>query len=95
MNDIPQATDYFDFILYADDTSLYDDIQIPCTSPLDINYELSYVHDWLAVDKLSLNVKKTKYMVFHALNKNVDGWVSPVHIDDIPIERLSNFDFLW
>ena len=94
MNDIPEATDYFDFILYADDTSLYDNIQIPCTSPLDINNELRYVHDWLAVNKLSLNVKKTKYMVFHALNKNVDGLVSPVHIDNIPIERVCDFNFL-
>ena len=94
MNDIPEATDYFDFILYADDTSLYNNIQIPCTSPLDINNELSYVHDWLAVNKLSLNVKKTKYMVFHALNKNVDGLVSPVHIDNIPIERVCDFNFL-
>ena len=94
MNDIPQATDYFDFKLYADDTSLYNNIQIPCTSPLDINNELSYVHDWLAVNKLSLIVKKTKFMVFHALNKNVDGLVSPVHIDNIPIERVCDFNFL-
>ena len=32
MNDIPQATDYFDFILYADDTSLFSKIQTPCYS---------------------------------------------------------------
>ena len=62
MNAIPQATDYFDFILYADETILYNNIQIPCTSPLDINNESSYVHDWLAVNKLSLNVKKTTYI---------------------------------
>ena len=43
MNDIPQATDYFDFILYADDTSLYSKIQTPVTSPIDINNELSSV----------------------------------------------------
>ena len=34
MNDIPHAIDYFDFILYADDTSLYrkneNTIYVPC-----------------------------------------------------------------
>ena len=48
MNDIPQATDYFDFILYADGTSLYSKIQTPVTSPIDINNELSSVYNWLA-----------------------------------------------
>ena len=56
MNDIPQATDYFDFILYADDTSLYSKIQTPVTTPIDINNELSSVYNWLAVNKLSLYV---------------------------------------
>ena len=32
-------------------------------------------------------------MVFHAINKNVEGSVIPVHIDEIPIERVSNFNF--
>ena len=33
-------------------------------------------------------------MVFHAINKNIEGSVIPVHIDKIPIERVSNFNFL-
>ena len=52
MNDIPQVTDYFDFISYADDTSLYSKIQTPVTSPIDINNELSSLYNWLAVNKL-------------------------------------------
>ena len=64
MNDIPQATDYFDFILYADDTSLYSNVQTPVTSPIDINNELSSVNTWLAVNKLSLNIKKLRTWFF-------------------------------
>ena len=94
MNDIPHATEYFDFILYADDASLYSKIPAPVTSPIDINDELSGVYNWLAVNKLCLNIKKTKYMIFHAINKNIDGSVTPVQIDKIPIERVSNFNFL-
>ena len=44
INVIPHATDFFDFILYADDTSLYSKIQAPVTSPIYINDELSGVY---------------------------------------------------
>ena len=58
MNDVPYCTKYFNFILYADDTTLNSTIQIPTMSPININSELAKVYDWLAVNKLSLNVKK-------------------------------------
>ena len=57
MNDVPYWTKYFNFILYADDTT-NSTIQIPSMSPININSELAKVYDWLAVNKLSWNVKK-------------------------------------
>ena len=78
MNDIPHTADYFDFILYADDTSLNSKIQAPVTSLIDINDELNAMYNWLTVNKLSLNIKKTKYPIFHAINKNIDGSVTPI-----------------
>ena len=75
-------------------TRLYSKIQAPVTSPIDINDDLSGVYNWLAVNKLSLNIRKYKYMVFHAINKNIDRSVTPAHIDKIPIEMVSNFNFL-
>ena len=33
-------------------------------------------------------------MIFHALNKNIDGLVTPVQINNTTIERVSNFNFL-
>ena len=68
MNGIPYCTKYFNFILYADDTTLSNTIQIASMSPLNMNNELAKVYDWLAVNKLSLNLKKTKYVLFHAIN---------------------------
>ena len=58
MNDVPYCTKYFNFMLYADDTTLNSTIQIPTMSPININSELAKVYDWLAVNKYSLNVKK-------------------------------------
>ena len=94
MNDIPYCTKYFNFILYADDTTLSNTIQIPSMSPLNINDELAKVYDWLAVNKLSLNVKKTKYIIFHAINKKSEDVVPDLEINGIPLERVKSFNFL-
>ena len=40
MNDIPNCTKQFNFILYADDTTLSNTIQIPSLSPIDLNERL-------------------------------------------------------
>ena len=61
---------------------------------MNINEQLGYVYDWLAVNKLSLNTKKTEYMIFHAMNKKIDDLIPEIKIDDIFIERVSNFNFL-
>ena len=94
MNDIPNCTEHFNFILYADDTTLNNTVQIPSLSPVDINNELAKVYDWLAVNKLSLNVRKTKYVIFHAMNKRIEGVIPSLEINGIPLERVQNFNFL-
>ena len=66
MNDIHTVSDNLHFILYADDTTLSSpmcsftrgcDGNIDIVSTL-INSELNKIADWLAVNKLSLNVQK-------------------------------------
>ena len=44
INDIPNCTEHFNFILYADDTIL-NTVQIPSLSPVDKNNELAKVYD--------------------------------------------------
>ena len=94
MNDIPNCSNYFNFILYADDTTLSNTIQIPSLSPINTNYELAKVYDWLAVNKLSLNIRKNKYVIFHAINKRIEGVIPDLAINGIPLERVQNFIFL-
>ena len=40
MSDIPNCTEYFDFILYADDIILSNTVQIPSLSPVDLNRDV-------------------------------------------------------
>ena len=57
--------------MYADDTTLFCGIN---RNPADehlLNTELCKITDWLSANKLSLNVNKTRYMVFHSDKKNV------------------------
>ena len=49
----------------------------------------------MAVNKLSLNIGKTKFMVFHFPQKKVTRDLIPrLLINDIPIKQTQNFDFL-
>jgi hypothetical protein len=97
INDVTKASSYFKFILYADDTSLYNNLRMnisPGDDPVNIiDSELNKIYDWLAVNKLSLNIKKTKYMIFHRPNVKVPDNIKLV-INGIELERVANFNFL-
>ena len=65
MNDIFQASKYLYNILYADDTSILlsgSDLQ---KLVREINRELELISEWFKANKLTLNIEKTYYMVFH------------------------------
>ena len=57
-----------------------------------INRELLKVYEWLGANKLSLNVAKTKFMVFHTSNRLVK--YPNLLINGRPIERVIQFNFL-
>ena len=72
INDLPLCTDMFNMIMYADDTTLFCEINSIPDAEHSLNAELSKITDWLAANKLSLNANKTKFMVFHSDKKLSD-----------------------
>ncbi len=97
MNDIPEASDLFAFILYADDTSLNTTIEIITNRNSsniqdNLNNELDNLNIWLKLNRLSLNIKKTKFMIFKTTNKRTPDL--QLHIEGIPIEQVFEFNFL-
>ena len=54
-----------DFYLFADDTNIYYEADTPELLELVLNKELKYLHTWLIVNRLSLNIEKTNFVVFH------------------------------
>ena len=81
INDLPTCTDWFKLIMYADDTTLCCDIDKDGGSDCTINNELVKITNWLASNQLSLNVNKTKYMVFHFDKKtlNISPFINKQH----------------
>ncbi len=57
-----------------------------------INYELQSINEWLQLNKLSLNINKSKYMIFHMSQKNSNPL--QLKIEQIQIERVHEFNFL-
>ena len=77
--------------MYADDTTLYCNINQDIGEE-DINAELLKLWEWLCANKLSLNIAKTKYMVFHTNKRNV---IYPnLKVNNNNIERVAQFNFL-
>ena len=55
--------------MFADDTNLFHSHANIKTLFKIVNNELNKLNGWFKANKLSLNVDKTKYTVFHRLNQ--------------------------
>ena len=58
----------------------------------NINEERARIGEWLKLNKLSLNVKKSKYMLFYMPGRNVS--IPNLHINSIKLECLDSFNIL-
>lgn len=77
-------------INYADDSTLV--TALNSITDEEINRELANVYNWLCINKLSLNIPKTKFMVFHSSQKAIN--VPRVEINGIEIAQVTSFKFL-
>ena len=57
------------FYLFADDTNIYYEADTIKKLETVINKELKKLDTWLIVNRLSLNITKTNFIVFHPYNK--------------------------
>ena len=84
INDISQSSDTFDFTAYADDTTLSTTLnKLSESEDMNsdlINLELYKINEWLEINRLSLNAKKSRFMIFHMPNKHIT----------LPILKISN-----
>ena len=93
MNDIFQASKYLYNILYADDTSILlsgSDLQ---KLVREMNRELELISEWFKANKLTLNIDKTYYMVFHRGRRKFKNNIELV-INDMKIREAKSMKYL-
>ena len=94
VNDMANASSILHFILFADDTNLFcsnlNFHDLVCT----VNQELSKLCEWFCANKLSLNVKKTNYIIFGNKILPVGHEDMNICLDGMQISRVEWTKFL-
>ena len=93
-NDIVKYCPELNFVMYADDTNIY-----TCGRKIDeicnrLNAGLFRINEWLCSNGLTLNVDKSKYVVFRRQKSGGVGGTGSVYINDSNIERTDTVKFL-
>ena len=73
---------------------LLPNILLICTLVSIINQELQMLNDWFKCNKLFLNFKKTKYVLFHSKRKRIPLNIDSIRIENNVIERTESINFL-
>lgn len=92
INDIVRCSNILNFLLYADDTNLFIKGENIAEMKTTLNNELVHVAEWINSNKLSLNIKKTHYMISHSTMTQVQP--VNVRINNLSIERIYEIKFL-
>ena len=103
INDAHRATQALKFVHFADDTTLVQNIAFfsgdestLTQSQVErrLNVELKKVYDWLCVNKLSLNVSKSRCLVFKNPKYPTVSKPYELEINNEKIKCVSEFNFL-
>ena len=93
VNDLPNAATNLFSVLYADDTNMFASGKDMNNLVSNLNSTLLTVSDWLKANKLSINVKKTHYMVWYPRSFTMDRSL-PLEFNGQQIEEVSETKFL-
>ena len=89
VNDIPYSCNS-EILSFADDTTLFVSKPDLDTLFIEANQEINKLYNWFCANKLSLNAKKTKYIVIKPVHKRCDFNNLSVKIDSTELTRIGN-----
>jgi len=92
INDMYKVSDKICPILYADDSNIFIQGKNLLNMTLTLNEELKKISYWIHANKLSLNVDKTKFILFKTKQKQV--FTSQVMMNNKTIEQIHTIKFL-
>ena len=71
-NDFANCSKLLEFHLFADDSNLFYKSNSLLTLQTNLNKELAEVYKWLCVNKLSLNIEKSNFVIFHPRQRKIE-----------------------
>lgn len=80
--------------LFADDAVVSFASCKECFLFEDMQHDANLLSDWFYNNLLTINIEKTKFILFHAPNKKVDNIDTPIFFNNHPIEKVSSFKYL-
>src|SRR6218665_2071743 len=90
VNDLPKLSSLFHFILFVDDTNVfYSHRSLDHLMDL-VNSELAAIANWFRANKLSLNVSKTNFIIFHSNRKSIPNQRLTFSIDNKAILQVKS-----
>ena len=92
INDLVNSSKVFKFVIFADDSNLYISHANIKTLIELANRELLNIRSWITLNKLTLNVKKSHYIIFH--RKKLPSVLNPVLLGSEPLQRVQSTKFL-
>ena len=93
INDLPKTTRLAECLFFADDTSIFYSNSDPDHVASVMNSELTKISLWMKSNKLSVNIKKTNYVIFKPKQKSV-RMSSQISLDSIPLKQVTEVKFL-
>ena len=96
VNDLCKSSELLKTIMFADDTNLFFSGKDTNLLFKSVNRELEHINEWFKANKLSLNIKKTNYILFYPKRKEdlIPLKLPELLIDSKPITRVKNTKFL-
>ena len=93
INDLPQSSAKLVFYLFADDTNIYFEAENLKLLQQTVNKELKKVKIWLDVNKLSLNIDKTNFIIFKS-PQHFSSDIINIKIGNLPVKKTGYVKFL-
>ena len=96
VNDLPNSSNVLVAIMFVDDTNFFFEHSNINTLFKTVNDELIKINEWFSANKLSLNVGKTKFSLFHKSGKkySIPSHLPTLKINNHDTERVHTMKFL-
>ena len=94
INDLPDVLLHSKALMYADDTVLYCSNESGKEARKDMQNDLLKIQTWCELNRMTLNIKKTKFMTFMSDHKRKSYRPFKLYIRGLQIEEVNSYKYL-